>query len=592
VPAPEVDLRVRPELDATRVSRGAPFMFLFDGQPVAAHPGETVGAALLAAGHLRLRSTRLGARPRGIFCGIGVCHDCVVAIDGRANRRACLTPAHPGMSVSGAWMPDPERDATAITQPSSVHPPLDQPMEVELAIVGAGPAGLAAAAAAANAGCRVTLIDAYARPGGQYFRQTPREFDARMPEALHHDFGVAQHLFARMNSAPALDIISGATVWAAEPLDEGAALYIGGPSGSRALRARAVILASGAHDRALAFPGWDLPGVLTAGGAQALVKGQRVLPGRRLLLSGAGPFLLPVAAGLAEAGASVVAVCEATSPRRWARYGPRVWGHLDKLGEGAGYARVLRRHHVPLHFGRAVIRAEGEGRVERVTVAHLAPDWTPIPGSEEQVEVDALAVGYGFVPSVELAASLGCALRYDALQASQVVRHDGKMRSSRQGVFVAGEVTGIGGAAVALPQGTLAGLAASRYLGRLDETEAAARMATRWAELRRAQHFADTLNHLFAPRPGWLNWTTPDTVVCRCEEVTRQRIEAAVAEYAARDVKSIKAVTRCGMGLCQGRICGPTVAALAAHHSGRDAASVGSFSGRPIVSPVMLGDML
>src|SRR5262249_2367971 len=155
------------------------------------------------------------------------------------------------------------------------------------------------------------LIDAYARPGGQYYRQTAREFDASAPEALHHDFGVAQRLFARLEAGPGVEMVSGATVWAAEPGTDGAAatLYVAGDSGRRVGRAMAVVLATGAHDRALPFRGWDLPGVLTAGGAQALVKGQRVLPGQRVLLSGSGPFLLPVAAGLAEAGARVVGVC-------------------------------------------------------------------------------------------------------------------------------------------------------------------------------------------------------------------------------------------------------------------------------------------
>ncbi len=593
-PAPGVDLRVRPERDAARISRGTPFTFLFDGQPVRAYPGETVGTALLAAGRLRLRSTRFAGQPRGLFCGIGVCYDCVVAVDGRANQRACLLPACPGLNVAGQWIPDPGREAGAVAASGDARTPLDQPLEAELAIVGAGPAGLAAAAAAADAGCRVTLIDTYARPGGQYFRQTAREFDAEAPEALHHDFGIAQRLFARLEAGPGVEIVSGATVWAAEPGADGAAatLYVAGDWGCRAVRAGAVVLATGAHDRALPFPGWDLPGVMTVGGAQALVKGQRVLPGRRVLLSGSGPFLLPVAAGLAEAGARVVGVCEATTPWRWAGYGPRAWGHLGKLGEALAYARVLQRHRVPLRFGSAVIRAEGDGRVERVTVARLAPDWTPIPGSEEQVEVDVVAIGYGFVPAVELAASLGCPLRYDALQAMQVVRHDGEMRSSIDGVFVAGEIAGIGGSAVALPQGALAGLAAAHYLGRLSTAEATDRMAPQRKVLRRSQHFANTLNDLFALRPGWLNWVAPDTVVCRCEEVTRGRIEEAVVEYEARDLKAVKALTRCGMGLCQGRICGPAVAALTAQYSGRAAGAVGAFSGRPIIKPVALGDML
>ncbi len=472
------------------------------------------------------------------------------------------------------------------------------PLCTEVAVVGAGPAGLAAAAAAGEAGCTVTVVDAYARPGGQYYKQTPADFGARTPEALHHDFSVAARLFDRIGQTPGVRLLNDTSVWTAQVPADGGPITLALTGGSadaadaadaRELRARAVILAPGAYDRALPFPGWDLPGVLTAGAAQTLVKSQRVLPGRRILLAGAGPFLLPVATALAQGGAHVVAVLEATTPRGWARYAPTLWGHGDKLREGVDYTRLLRRHHVPLRFGRAVIRAEGDGRVERVTVARLTADWTPIAGSEEGLDVDTLCAGYGFTPSTELSYLLGCAHRYEPTQGSYIARRDGDMRSSRPGVYVAGEITGIGGSAVALPEGAIAGLAAARDLGRLSEAEFAARAGAYRRDLRRQQAFANTLNALFALRPGRLAWMTPDTIVCRCEEVTYGQVETAVREGHAHDVKAVKALTRCGMGLCQGRVCEHAIAAVTAALSGRDPAEVGAFTGRPIVKPVALG---
>src|SRR5579859_3579220 len=244
-------------------------------------------------------------------------------------------------------------------------------METEVAIIGAGPAGLAAASTASEAGCRITLIDSYARPGGQYYKQTPAEFHANQPAALHSDFARAAEMLALLeNQAGAsqrVQILSNTTVWMAENEQDGSILlHMQTHEGSTTLRAQKVILATGAYDRVLPFPGWDLPGVMSAGAAQTLTKSQRVLPGKRIVLSGSGPFLLPVGAVLAQAGAEVVAIYEATTPLQWSRYAARVWGHGDKLREGSDYMKVLRDHHVPLRFGRAVIEAQGEGRVEQV----------------------------------------------------------------------------------------------------------------------------------------------------------------------------------------------------------------------------------
>ncbi len=468
-------------------------------------------------------------------------------------------------------------------------------METEVAIVGAGPAGLSAAVAASEVGCQVTIVDAYARPGGQYYKQMPGEFHPRRPGTLYHDFAQAQQLFARIHDHPRVQVLSGTTVWTAQAASTNGSpvtLYLNTGAGSVELRAEKVILAPGAYDRVLPFPGWDLPGVMTMGAAQTLVKSQRVLPGQRVVLSGSGPFLLPVAAGLAQAGARVVGVYEATTPQQWSRHTLKVWNQWDKLWEGGDYIRQMRKQGVPLHFGRAVIQASGDERVQRVTVARLSADWQPIVGSEEQIEVDAACIGYGFLPSLELSYLLGCAHRYDPIQTTFVVQHDADMQSSHAGVFVAGEITGIGGSAVAMPQGALAGLAVARQLGHLSKNAAQEKMAPYHKALRHRQAFAVLLQRLFQLRPGWLSWMTAETLVCRCEEVPFQQIEAAIKDDHAHDVKAVKAMTRCGMGLCQGRVCGHAVTTITAKLTGQNAEHLGTMTQRPIARPITLSSIL
>ena len=188
---------------------------------------------------------------------------------------------------------------------------------------------------------------------------------------------------------------------------------------------------------------------------------------------------------------------------------------------------------------------------------------------------------------------MGCEHRYEPIQVASFAVHDARQQSTRPGVYVAGEICGIGGSAVALPQGAVAGLAAALDLDYplTQQGVMASRLVAYQAEVRQAQTFAGTLNRMFALKPGWLTWATPETVICRCEEVTLGRVQAAITEYDLKNVKAVKLTTRCGMGLCQGRVCGPVVSAITASMTGRDPADVGSFSNRPIVRPVPLGEL-
>ena len=316
---------------------------------------------------------------------------------------------------------------------------MSEETQVDVAVVGGGPAGIAAAVAARRAGASVALIDEYAAPGGQIWR---RRFDASDTRSLPVE---ARRRIADFDASGAV-LLAGRSVWG---VPEPGVLLLTGGSPAR-VRAHAVVLATGAYDRPVAFPGWTLPGAMTAGGAQALAKGQGVLPGKRVLLAGAGPFLLPVAAQLQAGGAEIVAIAEATRRRDWLAAAPRMAGYPGRLVEYARYRTSVRR----IAWGRVIVRAEGDGRVQRATIAKAGPDWAP-RGGERTFEVDAVCTAYGFTPSVELARALGCDLREDG------VAHDEDMATSVPGVFVAGEVSGIGGADLAQAEGELAGAMAA-----------------------------------------------------------------------------------------------------------------------------------
>lgn len=442
----------------------------------------------------------------------------------------------------------------------------------DLAVIGAGPAGVAGALSASLAGLDVVLIDAAPRPGGQYFRHLPEGFHARRPGALHHGLDRFTRQWEALGERAT--VLLGHRVWAVERADETVTVRClegDREERPRTVTARRLLIATGAHDRPLPFPGWDLPGVLTAGGAQALLKGNLVVAGRRVVVAGTGPFLLPVAAGLAAAGADVRGVYEANGRFGLARHPLLAAG---KAGEALGYGASLARHRVPYHGRQAVIEAHGEGALTHVTVAKLDAAWRPV--ATRTVECDTLAYGYGFVPQLELLVQLGCATRAD-VDGSPVVDVDAGLRTSVPGVYAAGESTGVGGAVLAEVEGRIAGRTVAADLGRRVQPPP---VLSRRRE--RLSAFARALLEAYPVRPGWQGWLRRDTLICRCEEVPLSAVREA-QELGATDARSIKLLARPGMGWCQGRMCGYAVACLAGENP--------LAPRRPIAQPVRLGDL-
>lgn len=430
-------------------------------------------------------------------------------------------------------------------------------------IVGAGPAGLAATSAALRAGADVTLVDAADQAGGQYHRMPPDVYEATRP---FHD------RLDRCEWWPE------SAVWSLEPNAAGPPRVhvVRGPVDGaerrrHVLEPDALVLAPGAHDRVLPFPGWDLPGVVTAGAAQALAKGERLPVGESVIVAGSGPFLLPVAVALLEAGAHVREVTEAnpaaTVLRGWASRPWQAAARGGKAPELAAYATVLARHRVPYRTGRAVVEARGDGRVEEVVTARLRADWSIVPGTERTAAVDAVCVSHGFSPHLELPVAAGCALR------GGFVAVGDDQATTSPGVYAAGEVTGIAGAPAARAEGVVAGWAAACG------TPEALRTSRRRRDQGRA--FAERLAAAHPIGPAWPGWLRPDTVVCRCEETTYEALRHAAADPAYGSARALRLATRAGLGPCQGRVCGPTVAELTRRDLPR----------RPIAQPIRLGEL-
>ncbi|MCG2583081.1 FAD/NAD(P)-binding oxidoreductase [Massilia sp. TS11] len=378
-----------------------------------------------------------------------------------------------------------------------------------LLIIGAGPAGLAAAEAASRDGAPVTIVDENLEAGGQIWRGGPASWQDRRARALWRALSTRAQV--RWLHGTRVAAMAGAR-----------SLLLEGPLGPLRQDWDQLILCSGARELLLPFPGWTLPGVTGAGGLQALIKSGAPLAGKRVVVAGTGPLLLAAAHTIQQAGASVAALVE-HQPRRalLGFLGQLARRHPAKLWQAAGLLRALAA--VPMQHGAVVTGAVGQERLLGVTLSN-----------GRVIDCDYLACGFGLVPNLELAGLFGLET------AAGRVQVDAAQRSSEPAIWVAGEATGIGGVDKALAEGAIAGLAAR------GQALPAALLRART----RALAFATLLARSFPPPPLMREVCRPSTIVCRCEDVTA----AELAPH--RDWRSAKLQTRAGMGPCQGRICG------------------------------------
>ena len=464
--------------------------------------------------------------------------------------------------------------------------------DYDLLVVGAGPAGLSAALEAAERGLRVAVVDEQHAPGGQIFRQPPGSF--KQPDGgakLAYPFG--RELLRRARADTRIAWHYGAMAWGVfrDPQQHRLRLGVSQGDASVMLDGRALLVATGAYDLPVAFPGWTLPGVMSAGGVQTLLKSQYLRPGSRFVLAGSHPLLLLVADLLLKSGAEVAEVAFAR-PRPGLGELLRGWralpGHLGLMLQAARAVWNLKRHRVPLRFGSMIKAAAGGDALEGVTMQDVDRDWQPLPGTERQLTADTLVVGYGLLASTELARQAGCAVDYRPNEGGWIVRRDATMRSSVDGVWVAGEPGGVGGAELAHLEGRLAALDIARTLAAPALQPADADLAAVQQAIRKAHRFSDVVLDFFAPNMAALaRLASGDTLVCRCEEISADDVRGFLAANPhVGDVNSVKLACRTGMGMCQGRYCQHTTAQLLSEATGKPVDSLGYYTARAPVKPV------
>ena len=554
--------------------------FLYQGQAVDAGAGDTVAAALVAAGHLALREAGDGSH-RGVFCGMGACHECAVMVDGSPGHLACMVGVGEGMDVRRQPARPAPPDPTVSTEERRELSP-------SVLVVGGGPAGLSAAATMAEAGVDVVLLDERSKLGGQFYKQPgpDREIDRAL---LDGQYRAGRALAARVRDSGVL-VISGVTVWGAFRPD----LLMARSDGcSWILHPDHLVLATGANERAVPLPGWTLPGVMTTGAAQTLLRSSQVAPGERVLLSGNGPLNMQVAAELVRAGVTVSALVEQADLRWWMN-GRAGTGMLlsapELVRRGLGYRVTLARARVPVMDRSSVVEILGDGRVEAAVVARLDPSGNRIRGTERELETDAVCLGYGFVPANEIPRALGCDHHVDEASGSLVTTRTVSGRTSIDTVWVVGDAGGVKGAYVAGALGTLAGADVLADLGVVHAQDSPSSLGEARRLLRRHLRFQGQLEDLYRARPLTTELATDTTLVCRCESVSVEELRTSFTG-GALTAGAVKRLTRAGMGKCQGRYCSPSVLALAGEASGTPPDEFSGFAPQAPVRPVFISEV-
>jgi NADPH-dependent 2,4-dienoyl-CoA reductase/sulfur reductase-like enzyme len=453
--------------------------------------------------------------------------------------------------------------------------------EFDALIVGAGPAGMSAAIRLRAHGMQVLVVDEQQAPGGQVWRAVETVSATPTGDLLGDEYRAGAALAESFRRCGAV-YESATQVWQIEPDWH---VYMTRAGRAEVVRARQILLATGAQERPAPFPGWTLPGVLTVGAAQILLKTSRQVPAHPVWVAGSGPLVLLYMAQLLRAGGRIAGWLDTSPAGAWRRALPYLADALQRAGEvgkGLGWLRELRQAGVRRIRGVRELRALGEGQLQHIEYAARG-------GRFERVPAQVLLVHEGVVPSIHMTRALECEHAWNTQQACLAPVLDEWGQSSRQGLYVAGDGAGIGGASAACVRGEIAALGMALRAGALnpDHAEAAANPLRR--DLAGMLRLRPMLDALYPPRPGVLA-PSDDTIVCRCEELTAGDIRKA-AELGQPGPNQIKSFTRAGMGPCQGRQCGYTIAHILAEKQHRPVADVGYYRIRPPLKPLTLGEL-
>lgn len=455
----------------------------------------------------------------------------------------------------------------------------------DLAIIGAGPAGMSAAAEASAAGASVVLFDENPAPGGQIYRGIEHNTTARRP-FLGADYWQGKDLLKAL-IASNVTYVPQALVWSVETEDSDNSnrvdlrVSVSGKSGI--VSARRVIFATGAIERPMPVRGWTLPGVMSVGAAQIALKASGLVPVGRVVLAGTGPLLYMFAAQLLQAGGKVAALLDTTPGANYAKAAPNLLAFLFSPYAWKGLSLLLKiRKSVPVYSGVNNIAIQGKEEAEAICFS--------AKGRTHRLSVDSVFLHQGVVPNNNLANASGCALVWNDTQKCFQPQLDGYGRSSIASIYIAGDGGGIGGALVAEQSGRIAALAACQDIFPNLATTLTSKIAKLRAQARHFERGRSFIDALYLPAQAFRAPTDRHTIVCRCEEVTAGTIrDAATCNIAGPN--QLKTMFRCGMGPCQGRLCSSTVTEILAEVQNRSPEAVGYYRLRAPVKPVSLSEI-
>lgn len=539
--------------------------FHFEGQEIIAQDGQSLAAALTQAGHNAFRETAKNAQ-RGIFCGMGVCQDCLVSVDGTPNRRACMTPVREGMIVSRQVALPEFGEAAETPAEEALH------LSPDVLIVGGGAGGLSAAISAANAGASVVVLDERKVAGGQYYKQ------AANGSILDQQQDDGAQLVAKAKASGA-QIISGVELWGAFD----GLLFLGHREGAPVIaKPKTAIISTGAYERPVTVPGWTLPGVMTTGAAQTLWRSYRTLPGKRIAVCGSGPLNVQVALELAKGGAEIVYLAE----RAPAAIRKPVTALSMALADpaltlqGLRMLAGLRGHGIQVHNQSELIEIEQSGDA-------LAATFQSASGGNQIVNVDALCMNAGFEPQNEILRLLGASMAYDPAMGHLRCAKSERMETGVPGLYAIGDCTGLGGAPAARIEGEIAGACAAAETGNCDASD----LSSKQRKLGKHRAFQNKLWKLYDIAPRDTKPLPDNTTICRCEELTLGDIREGLSTTPGH-VGTLKRATRVGMGRCQGRYCGPIAARMVSDATGKSIEDLSFFAPRVPIKPVAISAIL
>ncbi len=451
-------------------------------------------------------------------------------------------------------------------------------------IVGSGFSGVVAASILADHDLDILLLDENLHVGGQLLRKIPEDLGKYANYQPDHVKKIGFRFVEAVEQKKVT--ILNRTCLAGVYEDNRLLLEIDRKT-MRAVGYDTLLFATGARERYLPFKGWTLPGVYSAGMAQVLMKSSGVMPAKKMLIGGSGLFLFSVGYEFLKNKGKVLGILEQTGMFDKVKMVSQLFHQFAKFAEGGKFLSKIYLSGTPVRYRRKIIEARGDGQLEEVVIGKVDKDGRLLPGSEKVIATPALAVGYGFVPNVEGPQLAGCDLEYAADKGGWIVSSNDRLESSMENIFVAGEVTGVGGAFKSINEGKITAYSILERLGKIDGDTFQTHLRKLSAERKHHMKFVSYFNSLYQIPSGAITEIHDDAVVCRCEQVTMKEVKEAVAA-GYNESGSLKTAVRCAMGNCQGRTCGPMVFDIMNTLSDSPHPHPGTFSARPPLKPVTL----